>query len=38
MNESHIVDLLKSTGCLIEGQIGEDGGDRVDRGRDGAAR
>ena len=25
MNESHIVDLLKSTGCLIEGQIGEDG-------------
>ena len=25
MNESHIVDLLKSTGCLIEGQVGDDG-------------
>ena len=28
MNESHIVDLLKSTGCLVEGQV--EGTDRQD--------
>lgn len=27
MNESHIVDLLKSTGCLVEGQIEDAAGE-----------